>query len=264
MKETFVKSTLKYALLLAGLTSLPAMAHIGYGGRDFGTFTGAPASSTITNQSITGNYGWIDGTDSDWGDSHSVRAYRFTLTSDADVKISFQEQAFVTSAGASISAGILPGFSIYKGLAHLAPFGADFDSTPGSIAIRDAVGGVGLTEGSFRSLTNWSITNTANDPASVFTYVGSAYDGSPVDYGTGAIPGADGLTDHSVSGVFHLTAGDYSIFVGGSDYADQLAATHLAYGLAGTVALVPEPETYAMLLAGLGLIGFSASRRRKL
>ncbi|MDP3279668.1 MAG: FxDxF family PEP-CTERM protein, partial [Nitrosomonas sp.] len=25
---------------------------------------------------------------------------------------------------------------------------------------------------------------------------------------------------------------------------------------------VPEPETYAMLLAGLGLIGFSARRRR--
>ncbi len=28
------------------------------------------------------------------------------------------------------------------------------------------------------------------------------------------------------------------------------------------VMAVPEPETYAMLLAGLGLIGFSARRRR--
>jgi len=28
------------------------------------------------------------------------------------------------------------------------------------------------------------------------------------------------------------------------------------------VAAVPEPETYAMLLAGLGLIGFTASRRK--
>lgn len=259
-----MQNTLKYALLLTGMTSLPAMAHIGYGGRDFGSFTGAPATSTITNQSISGNYGWIDGTDSDWGDSHVVKAYRFHLDNDADVKISFQEQAYVTSAGASISAGILPGFSVYRGLAHLAPFGADFDSTPGSIAIRDAVGGVGLTEGSFRALTDWSITNTANDPASVFTYIGSAYDGSPIDYGTGIIPGADGLSDHSVSGVFHLTAGDYSIFVGGADYADQLASVHPAYGLAGTVSMVPEPETYAMLLAGLGLIGFSASRRRKL
>ena len=30
----------------------------------------------------------------------------------------------------------------------------------------------------------------------------------------------------------------------------------------GAVAAVPEPETYAMLFAGLGLLGF-ASRRRK-
>ncbi|UJP00378.1 MAG: PEP-CTERM sorting domain-containing protein, partial [Nitrosomonas sp.] len=28
------------------------------------------------------------------------------------------------------------------------------------------------------------------------------------------------------------------------------------------VAAVPEPETYAMLLAGLGLLGFTASRRK--
>jgi hypothetical protein len=31
-----------------------------------------------------------------------------------------------------------------------------------------------------------------------------------------------------------------------------------------TVAPVPEPETYAMLLAGLGLIGFTARRRKNL
>jgi hypothetical protein len=30
----------------------------------------------------------------------------------------------------------------------------------------------------------------------------------------------------------------------------------------GTVAAVPEPETYAMMLAGLGLLGFAARRRR--
>lgn len=51
-------NTFKYALLLIGMTSLPAMAHIGYSGRDFGTFTAAPgATSTIINQSFTGNHG---------------------------------------------------------------------------------------------------------------------------------------------------------------------------------------------------------------
>ena len=123
------------------------------------------------------------------------------------------------------------------------------------------MGGAGLTEGSFRTLTNWSITNDDNDPASVFTYIGSAYDGS-VDYGTGVIPGGDGLSDHQVAKVFHLTAGDYSIFVGGTDYASQSVRPLPSYGVEGMVSVVPEPETYAMLLAGLGLLGTSTMRRR--
>jgi len=35
------------------------------------------------------------------------------------------------------------------------------------------------------------------------------------------------------------------------------------YYLGGTVAAIPEPETYAMLLAGLGLLGWHARRRKK-
>lgn len=257
MKNKLINKTLKFTLLAVGLTSVPAMAHIGYGGRDFGSFTGtAAASSTITNQAATGWHGWIDGTDADWGDSHRLRAFRFHLDNDADVKISFKEQVWGTAVG-----GIMPGFTVYKGLAHLAPLAADYDTAPGSVAIRDAVGGVGLTEGSFRALTDWSITNDNNDPASVFTYVGHAYDGLGIDYGTGVIPGADGLADHAVSKVFHLTAGDYSIFVGGTDYFTA-SAPFPSLGIEGMVAVVPEPETYAMLLAGLGLIGFSVSRRQ--
>ena len=41
MKKVALKNTLAFALFLAGMTALQAMAHIGYGGRDFGSFTGA-------------------------------------------------------------------------------------------------------------------------------------------------------------------------------------------------------------------------------
>lgn len=35
------------------------------------------------------------------------------------------------------------------------------------------------------------------------------------------------------------------------------------YNLAVTAAAVPEPETYALVLAGVGVIGFTAARRRR-
>ncbi|MGH8683735.1 MAG: hypothetical protein ACREUM_00130 [Nitrosospira sp.] len=60
---------LEYMLLLAGMTSVPAMAHIGYTGRSFGAFGDTFATSTLSNQAVTGNYGWIDGADADNGDS---------------------------------------------------------------------------------------------------------------------------------------------------------------------------------------------------
>jgi hypothetical protein len=35
------------------------------------------------------------------------------------------------------------------------------------------------------------------------------------------------------------------------------------YTIKGTVSAVPEPSTYALMLAGLGLVGFMSNRRRK-
>lgn len=265
-----MKKISKYTLLIAGMTSLPAMAHISYSGRDFGTFDGTIGqTNTISYNSATGNFGWIDGTDADWGDSHKVRPYDFHLTNAADVNITFRAQVFTPAPTAAVSnpvpvqGGMNPGFSLYEGLAHRPPAILDHDSAPGSIAIRDAVGGVGMTEGSFRAQNNWSITNDSNDPPSVFTYIGSAYDGTGINYGTGLIAGPDGVADHMVSKTFHLAAGDYSIFVGGTDYANQNVLPQLQYGISGTVAVVPEPETYAMLLAGLGLMGAIVRRRNK-
>lgn len=258
-----MKMMLKYFLVLTGMTSLPAMAHIGYTGRNFGVFDGAPAVSTLSDLTVTGNWGWIDGTDSDYGDSHRVAPFRFTLLNSADVTLSFEGRAFTPDAPGATPAlgGLQPGFSLYQGLAHIAPQKADYDNTEISRTNRPAD-----SEGSFRALNDWVIGNdpdTENGiPASLsfFKYVGHAYDGREAD--------SDGMLDGRVSRSFiDLPAGDYSVFVGGSDYpAQELTNPDVMsrYGLSGSlvVSAVPEPETWAMLLAGFGLIGTMARRRR--
>lgn len=260
-----MKTTLKYALFLAGLTSLPAMAHVSYTGRDLGTYTGlTTATSTISNQAVTGNYGWADAADGILGDSHKARAFRFTLQNEA--WITFSAAANPTATGASIG-GLLPGFSIYQGLAAIAPLpvgqtSPDYDFNPASEAWRTAWAEANLgagktfadTDGSWNALGNWKMGGDGDvagvdSQLSSFIYVGSASSNT-----------------NTVSQTFKLAAGNYSIFIGGNDIANKadLVNSIKAYGISATlsVSAVPEPETYAMLLAGLGLMGLVAQRRK--
>lgn len=55
-----------------------------------------------------------------------------------------------------------------------------------------------------------------------------------------------------------LTAGDYSLVVSGT----AMGSLGGRYTYAANALMIPEAETYAMLLAGLGLVGFIARRRR--
>lgn len=57
----------------------------------------------------------------------------------------------------------------------------------------------------------------------------------------------------------NLAAGNYYVQVSGT----LVSATSGAFGGAVMLAPVPEPETYGMLLAGLGLVGFMARRRKQ-
>lgn len=54
-----------------------------------------------------------------------------------------------------------------------------------------------------------------------------------------------------------LGAGDYSVAISGLSQR-----RNTAYTLSVDVTPVPEPETYALMLAGLGVVGFLARRRK--
>lgn len=76
---------------------------------------------------------------------------------------------------------------------------------------------------------------------------------------TNGIMMAEGAIDLWQLTTNNLVAGDYYVQVSGRLVSD----TSAAFGANITLAPVPEPETYGMMLAGLGVLGFLSRRRRK-
>ena len=294
----------KFILVACGILAIAgtkALAHISYTDRNFSTLMYNPDGSgktvTIATQTISSGFGWADATDTDWGDSHRGRFFRFTLSGTGDVQITAQRNDLL---GTGPKGTFLPAFSLFSGLAQrannegvqqgsvyrteaLAHDGAalsiqslvnQFGSDNGS-----GLGGSGK-EGSFRSLGNWSIGNdptynTAGDAASgnliaarlaSFTYIGHAADGTSANFGNAAGIVGDGTADGFVTANFSgLAAGDYSLFVGGANYGLQSVetgpSTFPTYGVTVSAALVPEPSTGSLILSGTALL--TLLRRRK-
>lgn len=241
-------------------------AHIGYNGRDFGVYTGGDTyqtKSAITVSNISSDFGWAAATDANFGDSHRTRAFRFNLASPGVVILSVQG-----------GVGLLPGVSLYGGLAHLSPFQGSHDAaalsqqylagTPGPIKV-----------GSLNALGSWAIGNDPTyaiqtDPLSeviyqasmrYFDYIGNVADGTSANFGATAGIHGDGVADGFVTGTFHLPAGDYSFFVGGANLASESPGpTWNSYGATVSVTVIPEPS--AMLLMGISGLALALRRRR--
>ena len=235
-------SILKTLLIL--LTVSVSHAHISYVSRDLGSFNPIVASSvTLSSNTVSSDFGWASGTDANGGDSHKLRAFKFSVSSAGAVTFRAQGLSFDRS-GVPIGALALPAFSVYRGLAHESPALGDHDSSVISALYNDSVYGAGNWQGSFRALGDWKIGNddgaTFADLSS-FTYLGHAVDGESSDLGGGV----DGMVVQTLN----LDPGSYSIFVGGGRYYDLLntGGDSSSFGFLLTVSTIPEPSTGSLL-----------------
>lgn len=225
-----------------------AEAHLTYSGRDFGSFSGLTNGlKAITNQTVTGNYGWADAADGVLGDSHRGRGFRFHLDNAAFVSLTVSSNA---SATATSLGGLNPAFSLYSGLAAVAPLppsqttnaaSSDHDFGAASVAwriwwvqqhINPSATDESPTDGSWNAVGDWKMGGDGDLPGdfsqlSSFNYQGSA----------AATGGAN-----TVTGSFALPAGDYTIMIGGNDIANKTSDTALsAYGIAAILSVTPTP-----------------------
>jgi hypothetical protein len=262
-----------------------ASAHISYSGRDFGSFSasGSDAPVLLSSKTVLGNYGWASATDANLGDSHKLRAFKFKLLNTGLVTLEIQGLDSIIS-NVPVSALAHPGFSIFKGLAE----SASHDFSAASRAYNDRTYGPNGNwptttkngniypnpgapnwEGSVKALDNWAVGvdgAAVDSQLSYFTYVGNAADGTSSIFGTATGINGDGNADGTLSRSFVLSAGEYSIFVGGAQYfgtsndgADT--TTSFAFNATLSVAVIPEPSTYALFGLGALLITFAYRRR---
>jgi len=166
------------AMAFATVLASPAVAHISYSNRNFGTWSGsnvtgnngtlANGAVTISGQTVSSSFGWADATDSNWGDSHRMRAFRFSLSTPASVTITAQRQNLVSGTATGQQTGghdvLLPGFSLYAGLSHTSSPLAHDSSSLSVEWLRQQYGTSGVAE-------TYTDTNTNGrwDPGEAFT-----------------------------------------------------------------------------------------------
>jgi len=230
------------------LTANVAEAHLTYGGRDFGAFSGLTNGvATILNQAVTGNYGWADAADGILGDSHRARAFRFRLDNPAYVRLAVSANPTATTNSLG---GFTPAFSLYSGLAAVAPFApsqtanppaADHDGSAASLAWRiswvkhnlnPSATSEDPTDGCWNALGDMKIGGDGDLPGDFSQLSSLIYKGSAASTSSGG----------TVTGSFALPAGDYTILIGGNDPANKTSNTAKSpHGISATLSVSPAP-----------------------
>jgi hypothetical protein len=109
-------------------------------------------------------------------------------------------------------------------------------------------------------LIKGSLVTTGALPSTNINFISGSINGIAFDFG------GNGINEFGFTPVA-FAAGPVILKLFGIAGPDLAPGTSMAGSYSGTlnisVSAVPEPETYAMMLAGLGLLGFVARRRKK-
>ena len=231
----------------------PVSAHVSVGG-DRTLNGGNPIDGqTVTNdfRTVSSSFGWADATDDDWGDSHRLTAFKFTLATPQTVAISVSRRNAIGQSGAADL--LLPAFSLYTAPAFVSE---THDASPVTMAYLSGTGGP-FKEGALVALSPWKIYNDNGTEMFFDVLIGHAADGTSANYGSALGINGDGTADGFVDTTFgDLAAGDYYLFVGGANYSAQSleTATYPTYGITVVVSAVPEPTiSFLFVAAALGL-----------
>ncbi|MGB9991158.1 FxDxF family PEP-CTERM protein [Pseudoduganella rhizocola] len=147
-------------------------------------------------------------------------------------------------------------------------------STTGSIALTSGTNYFGrVLDGAagdtFTDRWDFASIGTFDLAAGVIAITPGTTDGISIDHfelfnsaglSLGGTSLSSGMTDVWTLSTTHLVPDSYYLQVSGTLLGDDAASYG---GTLTTVTAVPEPETYGMLIGGLGLLGFLARRRKQ-
>jgi hypothetical protein len=282
-----------FALVALGLGALApiqqASAHVGWANRDLITNAAASVdngdgSTTFQYRfgQATGNYGWADGADSDWGDSHRVRFTKFEITNaggalvDINVFAASEITNPTTGAVSTVLGDLNPGFTLYKGTGPLHS-GANpwmiHNLVPQSSFDWPTSGGANLAphaddlgkEGLFNALGDVTMSTNAGvvGTQEYLTHMGTLNSRVLVAPNNSSVS----LTNYL------LGPGWYSVVIGGTDTFAQAyhqnddpnvnwAALNGVRGFHVDLTVQPVPVPAAVWFMGSALIGLIGIRKR--
>lgn len=129
-----------------------------------------------------------------------------------------------------------------------------------------------LEAGNFTDIFNFTPTTLGGDVQSLLSTIGFSPTNN-IDFISVFLNGVELVRSSAGSSEFAATSSLLSLtgpiklivngFAGPGDGSSNLSASYSGtMNVSSAVSAVPEPETYAMMLAGIGFIGFVARRRK--